>query len=153
MRRSIVVAACGFLLTMAPAAFGQAPAAPEGAARALPSTVLTAFEKAYPGAVITGASQARQDGRIAFRVEAQDKGRRRVLVYDLQGTVLEAAEQADEKDLPTPVVAALHEKPNVVYVRGMKITRGLAVHYELTVRGTRKTTMIVKPDGSVVSFR
>jgi hypothetical protein len=153
MRGFTVVAASAFLLSLAPLAFGQAPTAPSGAARDLPSPVINAFEKAYPGAVIVGASQDRQDGKIAFRVEATDKGRRRVLVYDLAGALLEAAEQADEKDLPAPVAAAVHERPHVTYLRGMKITRGVNVFYELTVRGSRKTTMIVKPDGTIVTTR
>jgi hypothetical protein len=152
MRTSDLVSAAVALL-LSVSTFAQVPAAPTGAARDLPSTVVTAIEKAYPAAAITGASQERQDGKIAFRVECLDKGRRRVLVYDLRGSVLEAAEEMDEKDLPAPVAAAMHSHPRAVYVKGMKITRGINVYYELTLRGTRKTTMIVRPGGSVVSFK
>jgi hypothetical protein len=151
--RSLILAACGVVLVTAVVVFAQAPAAQTGASRDLPSTVIAAFDKAYPNATILTASQERQDGKIAFRVECMDKGRRRVLVYDLNGSVLEAAEQVDEKDLPQPVAAAVHTHPRAVYVRGMKITRGLNVHYELLLRGTRKSTMIVRPDGSIVSFK
>jgi hypothetical protein len=35
----------------------------------------------------------------------------------------------------------------------LKVTRGGSVEYRLTVRGTRKTAMIAKPDGTVVSFK
>ena len=38
-------------------------------------------------------------------------------------------------------------------VSGWKVTRGGSVEYRLTVRGTRKTAMIARPDGTVVSFR
>jgi hypothetical protein len=86
-------------------------------------------------------------------LSAEDKGRRRVLVYDLNGSVLEAAEQIDEKDLPRPVADAIHEQSRAVYVKGMKITRGVNVQYEITLRGSRKTTMVLKPDGAVVSAK
>jgi hypothetical protein len=38
-------------------------------------------------------------------------------------------------------------------VSGFKVTRGSTVEYRLTVRGTRKTAMVAKPDGTVVSFK
>lgn len=153
MRRFLVLAASVLLIAGASLSLAQVPGAPTGAARDLPTPVLNAFEKAYPNATISAASQERQDGKIAFRVECQDKGRRRALVYDINGSILEAAEQVDEKDLPQPVAAAMHSHPRAVFVRGMKITRGPIVQYELVLRGTRKTTMLVKPDGAVVSFK
>jgi hypothetical protein len=153
MRRSIALAACGLVLAMALVVSAQVPSTPSGAARDLPSTVLKAFEKSYPTATISTASQERQDGRIAFRLGCLDKGRRRVLVYDLNGAIVEAAEQVNEADLPQPVAAAVHAQRKASYVKGMKVTHGLSVYYELTLRGTRKTTMIVRPDGAVVSFK
>jgi hypothetical protein len=35
----------------------------------------------------------------------------------------------------------------------MKFTRGKDVRYELTLRGSRKTAMVARPDGTVVSFK
>ena len=106
MSRSLVLAAWLALGMVAPAS-AQVRAVPEGAARDLPSTVLSAFEKACPGASITSASQERQNEKIVFRVEALDKGRRRVRVYDPTGGLVEAAEQVDEPDLPAPVADAI----------------------------------------------
>lgn len=152
MRRSIVCAAL-LLAAAASVAGAQSPVRAEGAARALPSSVLAAFEKAYPAATITDAGQERQDGRIAFRVEAQDRGRRRLVVYDIRGVVIEAAEEVRRADLPAAVAAAVDAHRRADLVKGMKVTRGVAVHYELTLRGSRKATMIVKPDGAVVSVK
>jgi hypothetical protein len=59
----------------------------------------------------------------------------------------------EEKDLPAPVAAAMHSHPRAIYGSGMKVTRGGTVEYRLTVRGTRKTAMVAKPDGTVVSFK
>jgi hypothetical protein len=141
-----------FALLAGTAASAQVPPSPTGPERALPTPVLAAFQKAYPAATVTAASQERDDGKIAFRVECQDRALRRVLVYDLTGSLLEAAEQIAEKDLPAPVAAAVKAQ-KATWVRGMKVTRGGLVHYELTVRGNRKSTMIVKPDGAVVSYK
>ena len=130
--------------------FAQTPASQ---APPLPVAVLKAFQQAYPGATISAASQERDAGRIAFRVESVDKGRRRVVLYDSSGTAIELAEQVDEKELPPPVAAAMHSHPRAIYVSGTRVTRGGNVLYQLTLRGTRKTAMIAKPDGTVVSFK
>ena len=66
---------------------------------------------------------------------------------------IEVAEQVEEKELPPPVAAAMHSHPRAIYVSGLKVTRGGSVEYRLTVRGTRKTAMVAKPDGTVISFK
>jgi len=85
-------------------------------------------------------------------VDSVEKGRRKVVRYDERGTLLEVGEQVDEKDLPAPVAAAMHSHRRAIFVTGMKFTRGKDVRYELTLRGSRKTAMVAKPDGTVVSF-
>jgi uncharacterized lipoprotein YajG len=119
----------------------------------VPPAVLQAFQQSYPGATISATAQDRDRDRTVFRVESVDKGRRRTVLYDGSGTVVEVAEQVDEKDLPRPVFEAMHAHPRAIYVSGLKVTRGGNVDYRLTVRGTRKTAMIAKPDGTVVSFK
>jgi hypothetical protein len=115
--------------------------------------VTKAFQQAYPGATISATTQDREGDRTVFRVESVDKGRRRVVLYDAAGTAIEVAEQVDEKDLPAPVLAAMRSHPRAIYGSGLKVTRGSTVQYHLTVRGTRKTAMIARPDGTVVSFK
>lgn len=119
----------------------------------LPPAVLKAFQQAYPGATISAASQEGSADRTAFRVESLDKGRRRVVLYSSSATLIEVAEQVDERELPPPVAAAMHSHPRAIYGSGMKVTRGKSVQYQLTLRGTRKTAMVVEPDGTVVSFK
>jgi hypothetical protein len=86
-------------------------------------------------------------------VESVEKGRRKVVRYDERGALVEVGEQVDEKDLPAPVAAAMHSHRRAIFVSGMKFTRGKDVRYELTLRGSRKTAMVAKPDGTVVSFQ
>lgn len=118
-----------------------------------PPDVLRAFQQAYPGSTITATARVRDGDRTALRVDSVDRGRKRSVLYDVSGMVIEVAEQVDEKDLPKPVAAAMHSHPRAIYVTGMKVGRGGTLRYELTLRGTRKTAMIVKPDGTVVSFK
>ena len=86
-------------------------------------------------------------------VESVEKGRRKVVRYDQGGALLEVGEQVDEKDLPPPVAAAMHSHPRAIFVTGMKFTRGKDVRYEVAVRGTRKTALVAKADGTIVSFK
>jgi acyl-coenzyme A synthetase/AMP-(fatty) acid ligase len=137
------------LLAAAAAGFAQTP----NVAAPLPPAIKTAFEQAYPGATIVTTSQTKDAGQAVFRIVSVDRGRSRVVLYEPGGKVVEVAEQVEEKDLPKPVAAAMHSHPRAIYVSGMKVTRGGNVEYRLTVRGTRKTTMVAKPDGTVVSFQ
>ena len=154
MRNPIRCVAGGLLLaalTAAPAVVcAQAPSKP---ASSVPPAVLKSFFQAYPGATIVVTSQERDANQTVVRVESVDKGRRRVVLYDQSGKVIEVAEQVEEKELPKPVAAAMHSHPRAIYVSGLKVTRGGSVEYRLTVRGTRKTAMIAKPDGTVLSFK
>jgi hypothetical protein len=65
----------------------------------------------------------------------------------------ERLEPVKEKDLPKPVAEAMHSHPRAIFVSATKATRGTTVEYRLTLKGTRKTALVVKPDGTVVSFK
>jgi hypothetical protein len=125
--------------------------APSGTS--LPAAVKSAFDKTYPGATISSVTQERDGNRTLIRVDSLHQGRKRIVLYDANGAVIEVAEQVEEKDLPKPVAAAMHSHPRAIYGSGLKVTRGSNVEYRLTVRGTKKTAMVAKPDGTVVSFK
>jgi hypothetical protein len=145
------VAAAVALVSGAAGAAGAQASASQSAA--LPPEVMKAFRQGYPGATISSTQQTRDDNRIAFRIDSVDSGRRRIVLYDAAGRVLEVSEPVTEKDLPRPVAAAMRSHPRAIYVSGLKVTRGGSVTYHLTLRGTRKTAMVAKPDGTVVSFK
>jgi hypothetical protein len=130
-------------------ALAQAPA---NTAATLPPAVKKAFEQAYPRATISATAQQREGKRTLFRVDSVDAGRRRVVLYDAIGAVVEVAEQVEERELPRPVVAAIRSHRRAIYVTGMKVTRGRNVEYRITVRGSRRTAMVARPDGTVLSF-
>jgi hypothetical protein len=137
----IVTGVCAAVLAQTPA--GTTP----------PAAVKKAFDQAYPGASITATAQERDGNRTLFRIDSLQKGRRRIVLYDANAAVIEVAEQVQEKELPAPVAAAMHSHPRAIYVSGLKVMRGKSVEYRLTVRGTRKTNMVAKPDGTVLSFK
>jgi hypothetical protein len=119
---------------------------------ALPADVRKAFEQAYPRATISAAAPQREGNRALFRVDSVDAGRRRVVLYDAKAAVVEVAEQVQENELPKPVLAAIRSHRRAIFVSAMKVTRGRNVHYRITVRGSRRTSMVAKPDGTVLSF-
>jgi hypothetical protein len=136
-----------FVVALTAISFAQAPAT------TLPPPVKSAFDKSYPGATISTVTQERDGTRTVLRIDSTQQGRRRVVLYDTSGAAIEVAEQVEEKELPPPVAAAMHSHPRAIYVSGFKVTRGSSVEYRLTVRGTRKTAMVARPDGTVVSFK
>ena len=89
----------------------------------------------------------------AKRVETTEKGRKKVVLYDASGNVLEMSEQVEEKDLPKPVLDAIHSHRRAIFVSAMKVTRKGTVEYQITVRGSRRTAMVAKADGTVLSFK
>jgi hypothetical protein len=65
----------------------------------------------------------------------------------------ERRETVTEKQLPKPVSDAFHSHRRAIFVSAVKVTRGASVEYHLTLKGSRKTAMVVKPDGTVLSFK
>jgi hypothetical protein len=129
----------------------QAPV-PANKAPSVPPAVTKAFQQAYPTATISSTKQEREKDRTLFRVESTDKGRRRSVLYDSSGKAIEVGEQVEEKELPRPVFDAIHAHRRAIFVSALKVTRGTSVEYRITVRGSRRTAMVAKPDGTVVSF-
>jgi hypothetical protein len=117
-----------------------------------PPEVKKAFEQAYPRATISATVPQREGSRALVRIDSMDAGRRRVVLYEPNGVVVEVAEQVEERELPKPVLAAIRSHRRAIYVSGMKVTRGRNVEYRITVRGSRRTAMVAKPDGTVISF-
>jgi hypothetical protein len=125
---------------------------PASKAPPLPPAVTKAFQQAYPTATISSARQERDKERTLFRVESTDKGRRRSVLYDSNGRVIEVGDQVEEKELPRPVFDAIHAHRRAIFVSAMRVTRGSNVEYRITVRGSRRTAMVARPDGTVLSF-
>ena len=107
---------------------------------------------AFVGLTLASAA-AQTSSTNQKRVETTEKGRKKVVLYDASGALLEMSEQVEEKDLPKPVLDAIRSHRRAIFVSAMKVTRKGGVEYQITVRGSRRTAMIAKADGTVVSFK
>ena len=134
-------------------ALTSAPATHAQSAATTPAAVTKAFQDSYPGVVLSGVTQEQYNGNLVYRVNGVDKGRHRAVLYDATARAIEVSEQVEEKELPKPVADAMHSHPRAIYVNGSRVLRDGSVTYKLTVRGTRKTEMIAKADGTVLSFK
>ena len=80
-----------------------------------------------------------------------------ILALAAAGVFAQAKERLDdvkEQELPKPVADAMHSHRRAVFVSAVKVTRdGSVAEYRLTLKGSRKTAMVVKPDGTVLSFK
>jgi len=152
IREAVARAVAVAVVVTAPSAAVLAQSSASATSR-LPAPVLNAFQQAYPGAVIASVANQKEGSRTTYRVESTDKGRTRILTYEASGSVIQLAEPVAEKDLPAPVAAAVRSHRRAIYVSGLKVTRGGGTEYQLTLRGSRKTAMVVKPDGTVLSFQ
>jgi hypothetical protein len=65
----------------------------------------------------------------------------------------ERSEPVLEKDLPKPVLDAIRSHRRAIFVSATKVTTKSGIEYHITVRGSRKTAMVAKPDGTVLSFK
>ena len=130
----------------------NAPASEALASTESPPAVTEAFQRAYPTATISTTKQEREKDRTLFRVEGTDTGRLKSVLYDASGKVVEVGDQVEEQELPKPVFDAIHAHRRAIFVSALKVTRGADVEYRITVRGSRRTAMVAKPDGTVLSF-
>jgi hypothetical protein len=65
----------------------------------------------------------------------------------------ERSEPVLEKDLPKPVLDAIRSHRRAIFVSATKVATKSGVEYHITVRGSRKTAMVARPDGTVLSFK
>ena len=130
----------------APAAKAEDPAAK------LPKVILDAFKKAYPKAVIKGASEEKENGKTTWEVESIDNGLGRDLIYNLDGTVVEFEEVVTAASLPPAVTAALKAKyPKATITKAEKLFKGKTITYEMAIAGAGAAKSIeLTPEGKVV---
>jgi hypothetical protein len=118
----------------------------------LPAPVLTAFDKAYPKAVIKGLSKEDEDGKTTYEIESVDGKTHRDIAYASDGTVLEIEEVVAEAALPGAVTAAAHKEfPKGKILKAEKLTHQGVTEYELVITvGKEKHELVFTPDGTTV---
>ena len=117
----------------------------------LPAAVLASFKQAYPKAVIKGASEENQAGKIIFEIESLDGKTARDLQYLADGTVVEIEETIAITEIPAAAKAAVAGKyPKGKIVKVERVTKGSMVSYDIEIKtGKKKVSMDVDANGKV----
>jgi hypothetical protein len=118
----------------------------------VPAAVLTAFEKAYPKAVIRGYAKETEGGKTYFEIESKNGGSSLDVLYLPDGTLTEVEEGLTASDLPDPVKAAINGKyPKARTTKVEKTTRGSEVTYEVKISsGTTRANVTIDPAGKIL---
>jgi hypothetical protein len=120
--------------------------------KVLPQAVLDAFKKAYPKAVIRGASKETEKGVTYYEVESVDGKMNRDLLYTADGKAVEVEEALAPGALPAAVVKALDKAyPGYKILKAedmLKDGRKL-FELEIQVKG-KKMGVTLDPTGKIV---
>ena len=115
----------------------------------VPAAVADAFAKKFPGAskVKWGKENAKE-----YEAEFQWNGKSGSANFLADGTWVESELEVDITEVPAAVsLAAKTKYPAGNILKAYKIERANSVSFELEIKnGTKKTELILKPDGSIV---
>jgi hypothetical protein len=100
----------------------------------VPQAVISAFEKAYPGALVRGYSSEIEGGKVKYEIESFRNKFTLDVLYLPDGSVAEVEEGLTVGELPDAVKAAVKASyPRGRIAKAEKKTVGLDVTYELRV--------------------
>ncbi len=69
----------------------------------VPQAVLSAFQREYPKAEITGLMKETKNGTTYYEIESKEGNKERTIIYTSDGTVYEKEEIIPESELPAAV--------------------------------------------------
>ena len=121
----------------------------------LPAAVRAAFEKAYPGATIKGASTEKEHGKVFYEVESIEGSTHRDILYTPEGKVWEVEEGIPADSLPGIVLKAVMNKShNGKIVKAERVMRENKMEYEVRVeKKHRLWEIVVDVKGKVVESK
>jgi hypothetical protein len=143
------------LLSVAIIVFSLHPAAAQErkiSRNAVPKAILTAFERDYPAARVTGYTTETEDGKASYEVESYRGKMTLDVAYRPDGTVIEVEEGIAPEDMPPAVKNAVDKNyPGGKIVRLEKRTVGETVTYELTLAsGRARVSLEIDPAGKIL---
>jgi hypothetical protein len=120
--------------------------------KVLPPAVLAAFQKAYPKAVIKGASKEIEKGQTYYEIESVDGKMNRDLLYAADGKVVEVEEAVAHGALPAAVLKALDKAyPGYKIVKAEELRKDGQRFFELQLQvKDKKVDVTVDPSGKIV---
>jgi len=124
----------------------------------LPQKVKDAIKARFPGATITTASKATENGEVIYDIEMTRNGCKHEMDCKEDGTLVDVENQIDAKDLPAAVTNAVKVKyPNstikevmeVLVVKDKKETRD---HFEVIIdtADKKEVELAVSLDGTKI---
>jgi uncharacterized membrane protein YkoI len=118
----------------------------------LPPTVLDAFKKAYPKAVIRGASKETEKGVTYYEVESVDGKMNRDLLYTADGKAVEVEEAIAPGALPAAVVKALAKAyPGYKILKAEDMLKDGQKLFELEIQvNGKKMGVTLDPAGKII---
>jgi hypothetical protein len=118
----------------------------------IPAVILTAFQKAYPKAVIKGAGQETEDSVTYIEIESLDGSVERDVQYTIDGKVVEIEESVDAKTLPDAAIKNIaKEYPKGKIEKAERITQGEKIQYEVIVAvGEDRTEIVFDASGKSI---
>ncbi len=125
----------------------KAPVKPE-----VPAAVLTAFQQAYPGAIIKGSGKEVEKGIVYYEIESVDSTINRDLLYSADGKLLEIEETIPPTNLPITVSQTIaKDYPQGKIIKSEKLIRGEVIEYELVIAsGKQKVEVALDINGKVL---
>ena len=131
---------------------GEAKVAAGVDLKVLPPAVLAAFHKAYPKALIRGASKETEKGVTYYEVESVDGKMNRDLLYAADGKAVEIEEAVAPGALPAVVLKALEKAyPGCKIVKAEDLVKAGQKLFELAIQvGGKTKSVTVDPSGKIV---
>ena len=120
--------------------------------KVLPPTVLDAFKKAYPKAVIKGASKETEKGVTYYEVESVDGKMNRDLLYTADGKAVEVEEAIVPGALPAAVVKTLAKTyPGYKILKAEDMLKDGQKLFELEIQvNGKKMGVTLDPAGKII---
>lgn len=101
----------------------------------VPMSVISAFEKAYPGATVNEYAQMTKGEKVWYSIEFVVGGITKEVRYKADGTLVRARENVIAKDLPEAVRNTITEKyPGAEIVKAETEVRNGIVLYEVKLK-------------------
>ncbi len=118
----------------------------------IPAVILTAFQKAYPKAVIKGAGQETKDSVTYIEIESVDGAVQRDIQYAIDGKAVEIEESIDTKALPDAALKSVaKEYPKGKIEKAERMSQGDKIQYEVIVAvGKDRTEIVFDASGKTI---
>ncbi|MGI8992552.1 MAG: PepSY-like domain-containing protein [Bryobacteraceae bacterium] len=117
----------------------------------VPAAVVSGVARDYPNTPVKTWEQDMRDGAPIYEVGIPKAGAIETLVYSADGKLIETEDDFPVKNLPEPVVAAIHKKyPQATIRSADKVTRGSEIRYEVGLRGANKKEVVVSAAGEIL---